>query len=135
MTSNTACEAYDESWCPQLACLPCKNGNDYYVTYSDITSFLFGQERIKRVPSLKILYYRSVLRKRTNQKASSLTNVLRRKTNQNAFTKIFTNKKTQIMKHCMRNLQLRLKCRDILTYLNVVGIFWTDLTWRMNKRA
>ena len=47
---------------------------------------------------------------------------------------IKTNKKTQSMRQSMRNLQLQTKCRAVWTYSNVVGIFWTDLTWHMNKR-
>ena len=60
------------------------------------TSRVYSKDRskLKEFPVDK-LYRRSVLRTRMNKKASSLTNVLRRKTNQNAFTKMFTNKKTQ----------------------------------------
>ena len=69
------------------------------------------------------LYHRSVIGTITNQKASLLTIFLRRKTNHNAFTKILTNKKTQRMRQNMRNLQLPMDFRSILTYLNVVKYF------------
>ena len=42
---------YDESWCPHLAHLPCKNGNDRYETDSDLACLFYVQERIKRGPS------------------------------------------------------------------------------------
>ena len=35
----------------------------------------------------------------------------------------------------MSNIQLQMKCGAILTYSNVAGIFWTDLTWNMNKHV
>ena len=41
----------------------------------------------------------------------------------------------QITRQSVRNIQLQMKCRDILTYSNVVGIFWTHLTWNMNNCA
>ena len=60
------------------------------------------------------------------KKASSPMKILRRKADQNVSIKILTNKKTQIMRQSMRNLQLHMihlsKSRDILTYFNVEGI-------------
>ena len=51
-------------------------------------------------------------------------------------SKIYKQKKnTQRMSQIMRNLQVHMKCWTILTYSNVVGIFWTYLTWHMNKRV
>ena len=55
LPSKTACEVYDESWFPQLARLPCKNGNYWYKTYSDLACLLYGRERNIRVPSGKTL--------------------------------------------------------------------------------
>ena len=81
------------------------------------------------------LYRRSVLQTRTNQKTSSSNSFLRRKNNHNAFTNFLTNKKRQKIRHIMTNIQLQMKCRAILTYSYLVGIFWTYLNLRMNERA
>ena len=56
-------------------------------------------------------------------KSIIVENVPRRKMNQNAFTKILTNKNTHRTRQIMSNLQLQMKCRSILTYLNAVRIF------------
>ena len=88
-----------------------------------------------------ILHERVVLRKRTNQKASSSTKiyrrailrtrtdyVLRRETNYNA---LLRNKKSQIMR-------LHMMCRTILTpltYSNAKESFWTELACHMKERV
>ena len=42
---------YDESWCPQIGKLPCKNGNDWCETNSDLTRLFYRQQQIKIFPS------------------------------------------------------------------------------------
>ena len=64
-----------------------------------------------------------------------MTNILLRKSNHNAFTKILTNKKTQIIRQSIRTIQSQMKCWDILSYPNVVRVFWTYLKWHINERA
>ena len=53
LSSNTACRVYDDSWYRQLACLLCKNGNDWYAIDSDLACLLYGREQIRRVTSGK----------------------------------------------------------------------------------
>ena len=51
LPSNTARKVYDESVCPQLGQIPCKNVNDWYETDYNLTRLFYRLERIKRVPS------------------------------------------------------------------------------------
>ena len=44
-------KVHDESLCPQLGKLTCKNGNDCYKTDSNLTCLFYGREIIKRVPN------------------------------------------------------------------------------------
>ena len=48
---KTACKVFDESWCPLLARLPCKNRNDLYETDYDLAHLFYRRERIKLVLS------------------------------------------------------------------------------------
>ena len=36
LPNKTACKVYDDSWCPQLARLPYKNGNDWDKTHPNL---------------------------------------------------------------------------------------------------
>ena len=46
--SKTACEVYDEIWCPELARLSCNNGKDCYETDFDLAHMFYGRGQIKR---------------------------------------------------------------------------------------
>ena len=46
---------YDESWCPQLTRLPCKDRNDRYETDSGLVRLFYVRKKIKIYPSWKSL--------------------------------------------------------------------------------
>ena len=47
LPSKTSRKVCDESWCPQLGKLPCKNINYWYKTYSDIALFSTDERKSK----------------------------------------------------------------------------------------
>ena len=95
---------YDEIWCPQLARLACKNGNECSI----LICLVYGRGQIKMNHCAQNFIGKNGLEMRINQNAASSTKlycrtvplkrnnqVLWKKTNQNS---LLRNKNTQIMR-------------------------------------
>ena len=119
-----------------VSCVDMQYRNDCSV----IKRLFYGLGKIKAYHRAQNFITELLTETRANQNAASSTKLYRR-TIPRRWTNYVPQRKTYqitlVNKNTksISNIQLQRKCQVILTYSNVVGIFQTDLTLRMNERA